>query len=150
MQRERGEVVPIGDALVPVKSIRDATPQALHHFTQADQVNALVTAREEDPDLGFMARLMALCSLPRTNHPGHRKEYKRVNGPYTLIMTAIGDNKLPFGSLPRLLLAWVCTEAVRTQSRQRIRPVSPSGFYFDWAGSSLPPTGCAIRPLWRR
>ena len=62
MQRQRGEVVPIGDALVPVKSIRDATPQALHHFTQADQVNALVTAREEDPDLGFMARLMARCA----------------------------------------------------------------------------------------
>ena len=32
-----------------------------------------------------MARLMVLCSLPRTN-PGHRKEYKRVNGPYTLYM----------------------------------------------------------------
>ena len=32
-----------------------------------------------------MARLMALCSLPRTN-PGKRKEYKRVNGSYTLIM----------------------------------------------------------------
>ena len=28
-----------------------------------------------------------------------------------------GDNKLPFGNYPRLLLAWVSTEAVRTQSR---------------------------------
>ena len=38
MQRKRGELVPIGDALSgmggPVKAIRDATPQALHHFTQ--------------------------------------------------------------------------------------------------------------------
>ena len=31
-----------------------------------------------------MARMMALCSLPRTN-PGNRKEYKRVNGPFTLL-----------------------------------------------------------------
>jgi hypothetical protein len=31
-------------------------------------------------------------------------------------MIAGGDNKLPFGNLPRLLLAWVCTEAVQTQS----------------------------------
>ena len=46
-----------------------------------------------------------------------RKEYKRVNGPFTLYMTAIGDNKLPFGNFPRLLMAWVSTEAVRTQSR---------------------------------
>ena len=84
-------------------------------------------ASEADPDLCFMARLMALCSLPRTN-PGDRKEYKRVNGPYTLYMTAIGGNKLPFGNLPRLLLAWVCTEAVRTQSRVLVLGASISGF----------------------
>ena len=66
-----------------------------------------------DPDLGFMARLLALCSLPRTN-PGNQKEYIRRNGPYMLGMTAGLNNKLPFGNLPRLLLAWVCTEAVRT------------------------------------
>ena len=79
-------------------------------------MNALVNASEADPELGFMARTMALCSLPRTN-PGKRKEYKRVNGPFTLYMVAGGGNKLPYGNLPRLLLAWVCTEAVRTQSR---------------------------------
>ena len=43
----------------PVKAIRDASPQARHHFTQADQVNQLVTASEAYPDLGFMARMMA-------------------------------------------------------------------------------------------
>ena len=37
----------------PVKSIREASPQALHHFTQADQVNQLVGASEADPYLGF-------------------------------------------------------------------------------------------------
>ena len=60
--------------------------------------------------------LMALCSLPRTN-PGNRLQYKRGNGPFKLVMTATGDNKLPYGNFPRLILAWVCTEAVRTQSR---------------------------------
>ena len=124
-------MVPIGDALSgmggPVKAIRDASPQARHHFTQADQVNQLVSASEADPDLGFMARMMVLCSLPRTN-PGNRKEYKRRNGPYTLVMTAIGDNKLPFGNLPRLILAWLCTEVVRTQSRELILGKSLSDF----------------------
>ena len=28
--------------------------------------------------------------------------------------------KLPFGTLPRLLLAWVCSEAVRTQRRDLV------------------------------
>jgi len=98
---------------------RPRTPQAAHHFTRFDQVNQLVGAGEADPDTGFMARLMALCSLPRTN-PGKRLQYKRVNGPYKLVMIAGADNKLPFGNIPRLLLAWVCTEAVQTQSRELV------------------------------
>ena len=84
MQRQRGEVVPIGDALSgtgrAVKALQPS-PQARHHFTRADQVNQLVSASEADPDLGFMARTMALCSLPRTN-PGNQHQYKRVNGNY--------------------------------------------------------------------
>ncbi len=124
MQRNKQDsLVPIGEALAdlggPVQAIRETPPPARRGFTLADQVNQLVGASEADPDLGFMARLLALCSLPRTN-PGTRKEYKRVNGPFTLYMTAIGDNKLPFGNFPRLLMAWVSTEAVRTQSRELI------------------------------
>ena len=74
MQRQRGELGPIGDAVsglddVLVSAIRDGSPQARNSFTIADQVEHLVTASEADPDRGFMARMMALCSLPRTN-PG--------------------------------------------------------------------------------
>ena len=131
MQRPRGELVPIGDALSsmggPVKAIREATPQAQRHFTRFDQVDQLVGASEADPDLGFMARMMALCSLPRTN-PGTTLQYKRVNGPYKLVMIAGADCKLPFGNLPRLLLAWVSTEAVRTQRRELVLGKSLSEF----------------------
>ena len=74
-----------------------------------------------------MARLLALCSLPRTN-PGDRLQFKRINGPYTLGMVAGLGNKLPYGNIPRLLLAWVCTEAVRTQSRELILGDSLSEF----------------------
>ena len=76
---------------------------------------------------GFMARTMALCSLPRSN-PGKRTQYIRRNGPYTLVMSATGLNKLPFGNLPRLILAWVSTEAVRTQSRVLVLGKSLSEF----------------------
>ena len=54
-----------------------ARAQARHHFTRLDQINQLVGASEADADLGFMGRLLALCSLPRTN-PGDRKEYVRT------------------------------------------------------------------------
>ena len=102
MRRKRDSLVSSGELDVPVTVIPAASPQARHHFTRFDQVNQLVGASESDADLGFMARMMALCSLPRTN-PGNRKEYVRRNGPYKLIMTAIGDSKLPYGSLARLL-----------------------------------------------
>ena len=105
--------------LVSISKAFQPSPQAVYHFTQADQVNQLVSASEADPDLGFMARMLALCSLPRTN-PGNRHRYVRRNGPYTLIMYSSGETKLPFGNFPRLLLAWLCTEAVRTQSRELV------------------------------
>ena len=110
-----------------MKALCESTPQARHHFTRFDQVEQLVRASEATADTGFMARLMALCSLPRTD-PGDRTQYKRVNGPYTLIMTAVGQTGLPFGNLSRLLLAWVCTEAVQTQSRELFLGASLSGF----------------------
>ena len=75
MARKRDGLVPVEEAMSdldgPVKKLRDATPQAVHHFTRFDQVNQLIEASEADPDMGFMARLLALCSLPRTN-PGNR------------------------------------------------------------------------------
>ena len=131
MQRQHGSLVPVAEVVSglngSVKAIRDATPQAVHHFTRFDQVNQLVEAGEADPDMGFMARMMALCSLPRTN-PGTTLQYKRVNGPYKLVMIAGADCKLPFGNLPRLLLAWVSTEAVRTQRRELVLGKSLSEF----------------------
>lgn len=104
------------------------TKQAEYHHTRLRQLNKLVgIADDPNADMGFMARLLTLCSLPRTN-PGDRLQYKRQNGPYKLIMIAGGDNKLPYGNLPRLLLAWVCTEAVKTQDRKLILGPSLASF----------------------
>ena len=127
MQRKRDELVPIAEALAdlpgPVKALRRNS----RTFTLADQVDRLVGASEATPDRGFLGRTMALCSLPRSN-PGNRFQYKRVNGPYTLYMTVTGGNKLPFGANPRLILAWICTEAVRTGSRDLVLGRSLSEF----------------------
>ena len=43
-------------------------------------------------------------------------------------MTAGLNNKLPFGNYPRLLTAWVSTEAVRTRSRVLVLGKSLSEF----------------------
>ena len=134
MPRKRDGFVPLGDVAeaVALPSDRALTHRAAlptrRHFTRLDQVTQLVNASEADAELGYMARLLALCSLPRTN-PRNRLRYVRRNGPYTLIMTATGTTaKLPYGILPRLLLAWVTTEAVRTQSRVLVLGDSLSEF----------------------
>ena len=73
MARKQGDLIPVGEALAdlpgPVQALRKTPPPARRGFTVADQVHQLVSASEADADLGFMARLLALCSLPRTN-PG--------------------------------------------------------------------------------
>ena len=143
MARKRDGFVPIGDVVAGgelpggfVLTHHAATPQARPHFTQLDQVTQLVGASEADADLGFMARMLALCSLPRTN-PGDKLQYVRRNGPFTLYMTVSGSAKLPYGNSARLLLAWVCTEAVRTQNRELILGDSLSAFMRTWVSTTL-------------
>ena len=70
-----------------------------------------------------MGRLMVLCSLPRSNPGRPASEYQRVNGPLqALILSAgRGQYKLPFGNLPRLLMAWISTEAVQ-DPEPRVNP----------------------------
>ena len=131
MQRQRGDLVPIAEALAdlngPAQTLRETSTPARRGFTVADQVDRLVGASEADPDRGFLGRTMALCSLPRTN-PGNQLQYERRNGPFTLGMIAGLNNKLPFGTNPRLILSWLCTEVVRTGSRDIVLGRSLSEF----------------------
>lgn len=133
--REEGGLTPISDILPGLEGLEEIKPlltqrpkptletkaltvQGRYHYTRMQQVTDLARIGDSDAqDMGFMARMLTLCSLPRTD-PGDRMQYKRQNGPYKLIMIAGGDNKLPYGNLPRLLLAWVCTEAVKSGDKK--------------------------------
>jgi Plasmid encoded RepA protein len=66
-------------------------------------------------ELGFMARAMTLCTLPHSKPK--EQEFTRKNGNYTMSMVAPKAIGLPYGTIPRLLLAWISTEAVRTKSQ---------------------------------
>lgn len=66
--------------------------------------------------LGFMARAFLQATLPHRKVAG--SEFARRNGRFTLSLLAPARIGLPYGSIPRLLLAWLTTEAVRTQSRE--------------------------------
>jgi hypothetical protein len=77
-------ILPGMEALAPVlkeaERARAATPRGRHHFTCLNQIDALARIGEGDMSgMSFMARLLTLCSLPRTN-PGERLQCKRQNG----------------------------------------------------------------------
>jgi hypothetical protein len=65
--------------------------------------------------LGFMARAMVIATLPHSKPEG--TVFQRQNGHYTLTMTANPQYGLPYGSLPRWLLAWITTTAVQRKSK---------------------------------
>lgn len=82
-------------------------------------INEMLAIEEEEAKqagaLGYMARALVQATLPHRRVAGN--EFKRVNGVFKLTILADSDIGLPYGSIPRLLLAWIVTEAVRTKSR---------------------------------
>jgi len=69
--------------------------------------------------LGFMARGLVQATMPHRDTG--QSHHVRRNGDYSLIMAAGSpDVGLPYGSVPRLMLAWLATEAVRTKERELV------------------------------
>jgi len=64
--------------------------------------------------LGYMARTLIQATLPHKAAPSN--EFVRDNGLFSLTIMAPSKVGLPYGSIPRLLLSWMTTEAVHTRS----------------------------------
>ena len=64
--------------------------------------------------LGYMARALIQATLPHKATPGN--EFHRENGLFSMTILAPSKIGLPYGSIPRLLLSWMTTEAVQTRS----------------------------------
>jgi hypothetical protein len=79
---------------------------------------ARTAALEEEHDarrkVGYMGRIVVQATLPHRDP--HVSVFERVNAhKMTLRLTALTRAGLPYGSLARLLLIWMTTEAVRTR-----------------------------------
>ena len=86
--------------------------------------------------LGFMARSMVQATMPHSRVNGN--EFKRKNGAFKLTMLADSEVGLPYGGIPRLLIAWITTEVVRTKQRELMLGNNLSKFM---ANLDLIPTG---------
>lgn len=79
--------------------------------------------------LGYMARALTLATMPHSRYEGN--EFHRRNGAFSMTMLAPSSVGLPYGSKPRLLVAYLTTEAVRKGDRDIILGDSLSDFMKD-------------------
>lgn len=107
-----------------MKKNSEITPSVEALITEALAIEA--ESAQEAGALGFMARAMVQATLPHKKVEGN--EFERKNGAFTLSLMAPARIGLPYGTVPRLLLAWLTTEAVRTRSRELELGDSLSGF----------------------
>jgi hypothetical protein len=116
----KGKLTKVGDLLQERKLER------LSHIIDESFAMEVEAAREAGA-LGFMVRTLAQATMPHKRPDGTR--FIRTNGSLRLEMVALqSDIGLPYGSVPRLLMAWICTEAVRTQSSKLYLGSSLSDF----------------------
>lgn len=76
----------------------------------ADITDAEVSAGS----FAFMGQALVQTTLPHRDPGVHC--FERTSGSVSLSIIANPRFGLPFGTVPRLLLAWICTEAVKTRS----------------------------------
>ena len=82
--------------------------------------------QDEPPEIGFICRSVVLATLPHSD-PG-TSHFVRHNGNYRLVLNSLPEIGLPYGVIPRLLLIWMTTEAVRTKRRNIELGDSLAGF----------------------
>lgn len=89
-----------------------------------------------EQDKAFLTRQLVQVTLPHSN-PGNVPAWQRRNGNLSLVIRPGWDHRkgevigYPYGSIPRLLLFWITTEALRTNSRKLELGESLAGFMRD-------------------
>jgi len=109
--------------------------KGLPQLSQRDQklVNAAVEVRNDPPSRAFLANQLVQCTLPHSD-PGDVELWTRTNGNLTLGIRSGRDIEsgeligIPYGVIPRLVLFWINTEAVRTKTRRLELGSNLSGF----------------------
>jgi hypothetical protein len=126
---------PTETSLLPARPKRDRAATLLARRT-TELANIWSTSAKDAGSFAFMARVLAQATLPHSEPKG--LTFSRTNGNLTLVVTTTPDvGGLPYGSLPRLLLAWITTEAVQKRSREISLGRNVSEFMRDKLGMAM-------------
>jgi len=107
----------------PLKEARTQIPRSTQKLID------VAAAIRDTPDviqadaLGFSTRVLVQAGLPHSNPRGNPAAWTRTNGDFSLVVQPriLPNGKsigYPYGSIPRLILAFICSEVVRTKSRE--------------------------------
>jgi hypothetical protein len=94
----------------PVEGAGRRSTSLIRQALLLDQEDALSAG-----EVGFLARTLVQATLPHSDPK--QNEFVRRNGHFTLSILSPKDVGLPFGRYPRLVLAYLSTEAVRRKTR---------------------------------
>jgi hypothetical protein len=115
------ELTRIGDVPLLKRMVRDFAPTPAR--LKLVEAAAEIMERPDAAEAAFLARQLVQCTLPHSD-PGNVEAWQRRSGNLTLVIQRGWDDEketpigYPYGCLPRLLLFWVTTEAVRTKQRR--------------------------------
>lgn len=126
------------------KPDRPPSPKSLRLIEESLAIEAQ-DARDAGA-VGFMARALVQATIPHTDPGNDVQVWSRSNGDLSLSISPYWGTKdgkpytigYPYGTKPRLVLAWLSTEAVRTQSPEINLGNSLSSFMREL---KLDPTG---------
>jgi hypothetical protein len=138
MNRKRGEggLAPVGEIIAKTPTLKQAAAALTPHMVKLIDAATMIRNEPDAAEAAFMARQLVQCTLPHAN-PGNVPLWRRTNGNLTLGIQQGYDLKTgaalgyPFGSIPRLLLFWITTEAVQTKTRRLELGKSLSAFMRD-------------------
>lgn len=114
-----------------------AKPLTRAQLKLLDASSVIFAEEATEKDAAYIARELVQCTLPHKNPPKDKTVWTRKNGNLTLAIQSgynvqTGEHYgLPFGTVPRLLLFWITTEAVRTKNRRLDLGSSLTGFMHE-------------------
>ncbi len=130
------EMEPVGELFKNLPIVKRAIKEVAFAASHEKLLDAATVIRLEPDDVerAYMARQLVQCTLPHRNPGNDKPAWTRQSGNLTLVIQPGWDGKkeapvgFPYGSIPRLLLFWVITEAVQTKNRRLLLGRSLSEF----------------------
>jgi hypothetical protein len=113
----------IGDVLPFVSKSKKGVQTLSNRHRQIIELAGTLAeqTREEADELGFMSRLLVMVNLPYRDLGAEKRVWVRRNGKISIVVAPAYDKDglslgIPYGTYPRLILAYLVTQAVKTNS----------------------------------